>query len=51
MVRLPKEVVQQEDIHAGEMIEVDVRKAKRSFLGITPGIGPFTREDRLSDHD
>ena len=51
MVRLPKEVVQQEDIHEGEMVEVDVRKAKKSFFGITPGIGPFTQEDKMSDHD
>jgi len=50
MVRIPKEVVEQEDIHEGEMVEVDVRKARRSGFGITPGIGPFTHEDELDTH-
>lgn len=51
MVRLPKEVVDQEDIHEGEMVELDVHKARKSFFGATPGIGPFTREDKMKDHD
>ncbi len=50
MVRLPKDLVEQEDIHEGEMVEVDVHKARRSFFGATPGIGPFTREDKMQDH-
>jgi len=51
MVRIPKEVVQQEDIHEGEMVEVEVRKAKKNWFGITPGIGPFTHEDELDALD
>jgi antitoxin component of MazEF toxin-antitoxin module len=51
MVRIPKEVVEQEDIHPGEMVEVEVRKAKKSWFGATPGIGPFTHEDELDTHD
>ena len=51
MVRLPKEVVQQEDIHEGEMLEVEVRKAKRGWFGATPGLGPFTHEDELDTHE
>ncbi len=50
MVRLPKEVVEQEDIHEGEMVEVDVRKARKSGFGILPGIGSMTREDELDTH-
>jgi len=50
MVRLPKEVVEQEDIHEGEMVEVDVKKAERSGFGIDPNIGPMTREDELDTH-
>jgi antitoxin component of MazEF toxin-antitoxin module len=50
MVRLPKEVVQQEDIHAGEMVEVDVRKPKKNWFGATPSIGPFVRSDELGAH-
>lgn len=51
MVRLPKEVVEQEDIHEGEMVEVDVKKAKKSWFGSMPGIGQMTREDELDTHD
>lgn len=50
MVRLPKEIVRLEDIHEGEMVEVEVRKAKKSWFGSTPGIGPFTHEDELDTH-
>jgi uncharacterized OB-fold protein len=50
MVRLPKEVVDQEDIKEGEMVEVEVRKARKSGYGIDPGIGPMTREDELDTH-
>jgi hypothetical protein len=51
MVTIPKEVVEREDIREGELLELEVRKARRSFFGITPGVGPFTREDRMGDHD
>lgn len=51
MVRLPKEVVVQEDIHEEDMVEVDVRKARKSWFGATPGIGPFTHEDELDAHE
>ena len=47
MVRLPKEVVEQEDIREGEMLELDVRKARRQWFGITPKISEFTHEDEL----
>jgi len=50
MVTLPKEVVLHEDIHEGEMVELDVKKARRGWFGATPGIGPFTHEDELETH-
>jgi bifunctional DNA-binding transcriptional regulator/antitoxin component of YhaV-PrlF toxin-antitoxin module len=49
MITIPKEVVEQEDIRAGEMVEVEVRKAKKSWFGSTPGIGPFTHDDEGED--
>lgn len=51
MVTIPKEVVEQEDIREGQLVELEVRKARRSFFGASPGVGPFTREDRMRDHD
>ena len=51
MVRLPKEVVQQEDIHEGEMVEVEVRKAKKGWFGASPSLGAFAHEDELDTHE
>jgi antitoxin component of MazEF toxin-antitoxin module len=48
VVKLPEEVVDQEDIHEGEMVEV--RKAKKSWFGSMSGIAPLTREDELDVH-
>jgi len=51
IVTLPRRVVEQEDIREGELVEVEIRKAQKSFLGATPGIGPFTKGDKMKDHD
>ncbi|MDV3277494.1 MAG: AbrB/MazE/SpoVT family DNA-binding domain-containing protein [Nitrososphaerales archaeon] len=51
MVRIPKEAVEQEEILEGELLEVEVRKARRSWFGAFPGIGPFTHEDELDTHE
>jgi len=50
MVRIPKEVVEQEDIREGEMVEIEVKKAQKSGFGIDPQIGPMTRADELDTH-
>jgi bifunctional DNA-binding transcriptional regulator/antitoxin component of YhaV-PrlF toxin-antitoxin module len=50
MITIPKELVEQEDIKEGEIIEVEVRKARKSGFGLTPGIGHFTHEDELDTH-
>ncbi len=51
MVRVPKEVVEQEDIKPGELVEVQIRKARKSAFGIFPNLPPFTREDELDTHE
>jgi len=50
MVRIPKEVVDQEDIREGEMVEIEVKKARKTAFGLDPQIGPMTREDELDTH-
>jgi len=47
MVRIPKEVVEQEDLHEGEMVEIEVKKARKTGFGLDPQIGPMTRKDEL----
>jgi len=51
MVRVPKEVVEQENIKPGELVEVQIRKARKSAFGIFPALPPFTREDELDAHE
>ncbi len=45
VVAIPREVVEQEDIREGELLELEFRKARRSWFGATPGISPFAHED------
>ncbi len=51
VVRIPKEVAEQEGIGEGELVEVEVRKARKDFYGALKGIGRFSREDELDTHD
>jgi hypothetical protein len=50
MVTIPKELVELEDIHEGEMVEFEVKKARRAWFGIDPEMGPMTRGDELDAH-
>jgi antitoxin component of MazEF toxin-antitoxin module len=51
VVSIPKEVTEQEGIREGELIEIDVRKARRDWFGSLKGVGGFTKEDELDTHD
>ncbi len=47
VVSIPKEVTEQEGIREGELIEIDVRKARKDWFGSLKGLGRFTKEDEL----
>lgn len=48
MVRIPKEIVEIEGIKEGETLQVDIKKLKKDFFGITPGLLPFNKAtDRM----
>lgn len=51
VVTVPKEIVESEGIKEGEIVSVDIRKAKKSWFGIANGIGSFTEEDEFKAHD
>jgi len=51
VVTVPKEIVESEGIKEGEIVLVDIKKARRSWFGIAAGIGSFTAEDELKMHD
>ncbi len=50
LVRIPKEVVDQEGIREGEVVEVEVRKPKANWFGSFPGLRKFSREEELDAH-
>jgi hypothetical protein len=43
--------VEREGLIDGDLVEIEVHKAKRSWFGNTPGVGPMTHEDELDSHD
>ncbi|HLC36744.1 MAG TPA: AbrB/MazE/SpoVT family DNA-binding domain-containing protein [archaeon] len=48
---IPKEIVKGLQLREDELIEIEVKKIKKSYFGALKGIGPFTHEDRLDSHD
>ena len=48
---IPKEIVEEEDVHEGDLIEIEIKKPKKSFSGVAKDIGPFTEEDEMKAHE
>ena len=51
VVTIPKEVAEEEGVRPGEIVNIEVRKARKSYFGIARGIGPFKKEDEMKAHD
>ncbi len=51
MVTVPSELVREEQIRPGELVEIEVQKVKKSFFGALKGIGSFTTDDEMKAHD
>jgi antitoxin component of MazEF toxin-antitoxin module len=51
VVTIPREVAEEEGVKPGELVNVEIRKTRKSFFGAARGIGPFTRDDEMTDHD
>lgn len=47
IVTLPKALVEKEGLHEDQLIEVNVRKVRKSGFGMCKGLGTFTKEDKL----
>tara|TARA_Y100000034_G_scaffold123598_1_gene170544 strand:- start:332 stop:535 length:204 start_codon:yes stop_codon:yes gene_type:complete len=47
VVTIPKEVVREESLQEGELVELDVSKVKKDGFGAFKGIGKFTKEDKI----
>lgn len=50
IVRIPKEVVEEEDLREGELVEVEVRKVKKDWFGAFPTLRQFSRGEELDVH-
>lgn len=44
MARIPKEVLEQESLHPGETIKLEVKKVKKSAFGIFKGMKVTSKE-------
>ena len=51
VVTLPKALVESQKIKEGEVVEVTVRKLRRTGFGALKGIAAFTAEDEMDTHE
>ena len=51
VVTIPKEIVREEDIREGELLQIEVEKVSRSFFGVAKGMTSFTKDDEAKFHD
>ncbi len=49
MVTIPKEVAELENIHSGEMVQLEIKKMKKDWFGACKGIGGLLRKDEKLD--
>lgn len=47
MARIPKEILEEESLHAGEIVKLEVKKVKISGFGSLKGMRSFTKEDEF----
>ena len=48
---IPKEVAEEEGVRPGEIVNIEVRKTRKSYFGIARGVGPFKKADEMKAHD
>lgn len=46
MATIPRELVEAEKLQPEQIVRIEVKKVKRSFLGALKGIGPWSKEDK-----
>ncbi len=51
VVTIPREVAEEEGVKPGELVNLEIRKTKKSFFGAAKGIQPFTSQDELKTQD
>lgn len=51
VVTIPIEIVREENLGENEVVEIQVKKRKKSYFGIFKGIGKFSEKDRMEDRE
>ena len=51
MVRIPKDLAEAEGIGENQMVEIEVKKSKKSGFGSLKELRSFSKEDGLNTHD
>ncbi|MBI3032537.1 AbrB/MazE/SpoVT family DNA-binding domain-containing protein [Candidatus Woesearchaeota archaeon] len=51
MVRIPPEILEQENIQNNEVVKLTIEKAKKDWFGVFKGAGKFTKHDELNTHE
>ncbi len=51
VVTIPKGVAEEEGVKPGELVNIEVRKTRKSYFGAARGVGPFTSKDEMKAHD
>jgi len=51
VVTIPKEIVELERLHESELVEIHIKKVKKSYRGILRGISPLKKSDKLDVHE
>ena len=49
IVTIPIEIVREEDLREDEVVEIQVKKKRKSYFGMFKGIGKFSEKDRMED--
>lgn len=50
VVRIPKDIVKEENIREGELVKIEVEKLRKSYFGALKGMKPYKKE-KFSDFD
>ena len=43
MIRIPKDIVENQSIKPGEKVKVDIKKLRKDWFGTVPGLKPFDK--------
>ena len=49
VVTIPKEIVKEESLKEGELVQLEVEKVKKDGFGMFKDLKPFSDEDRMED--